>query len=883
MPGCCVPLCSNHSRNGWRMFQFPRDTKRRILWTARIKRDKWQPTNTSCICSAHFEEDSFEQNRADGWKKLKPNAVPTVFSFRPLPRHRKAPKDRTGPAVLSALLEDQHDIATDDHEAAMDPMSSPGRFELTQGQNCSPHDASSSALVTDEAGLQVSASGMNAGASDLQSACTSCAELSKQLADLTRKYCELQELHTQANSTIQGLRKKVKKLEGNIETFGKNIKFLNEDQIQALSRNSNKGSTWSPQSVKQALQIKFSCGTSGYETLRKLGYPLPTNRTLARRLQALSFLPGILTDVIDLLKTKAEGMQDIEKDCVLLLDEMEIARGYELDRAEDVVLGGTTLPAKPDEPAHHALVFMIGGLNRRWKQVIAYHFTERSIDGLILKDYILNIVKVCADISLRIRVVTSDMGSSNRAMWREFRFSSHRNSNTICSIPHPCLEDKELFFTADAAHVLKNIRGQLLSSVVFTISDATKCQHDLPSREVKLEHVRAVVDFDKKRELKVAPKLSDIHVSNGHFTKMKVGVAVQFFREAPAGIRYLIKQKILDPEAETTAWFLELVFKWYALMSSRHPSTALSLEHMDKYHAAIDVLCLASETIRGTNMGSTSQWKPSQAGFLIATSVIIRLQDVLLRSEGYKFFLTSRLLQDCLENLFSVIRLRKPVPSAYDVKCALKLVCVSQFFHTPSTTSYDVDDAQYLIDLLSAGMQEQTAAEIEAIDDSEIPFVEEVTSAECEILFHIGGFLIKGILKSIGHCEQCKPALLGSSSSEHAYLTSLKEYVSEGSNLHYPSDAVMLVLKSCEEHFNGITAWTESVFTMKSPLKAVTAYLTKMLRWGVTCACQEHKETVEKLLVSNYARLRLRVHLRQAAATGLDGHASKTCAGVSLQ
>ncbi|XP_075534045.1 uncharacterized protein LOC142567761 [Dermacentor variabilis] len=180
MPGCCVPLCSNHSRNGWRMFQFLRDPRRRrILWTARIKRDKWQPTNTSCICSAHFEEDSFEQNRADGWKKLKPNAVPTVFSFRPLPRHRKAPKDRTGPAVLSALLEDQHDIATDDHEAAMDPMSSPGRFELTQGQNCSPHDASSSALVTDEAGLQVSASGMNAGVSDLQSACTSCAELSK--------------------------------------------------------------------------------------------------------------------------------------------------------------------------------------------------------------------------------------------------------------------------------------------------------------------------------------------------------------------------------------------------------------------------------------------------------------------------------------------------------------------------------------------------------------------------------------------------------------------------------------------------------------------------------------------------------------------------------
>ncbi|KAH7967434.1 hypothetical protein HPB49_024797 [Dermacentor silvarum] len=180
---------------------------------------------------------------------------------------------------------------------------------------------------------------------------------------------------------------------------------------------------------------------------------------------------------------------------------------------------------------------------------------------------------------------------------------------------------------------------------------------------------------------------------------------------------------------------------------------------MGKYHAAIDVLRLASETIRRTNMGNTSQWKPSQAGFLIATAVIIRLQDVLLRSEGYQFFLTSRLLQGCLENLFLVIRLRKPVPSAYDMKCALKLVCVSQFFHIPSTTSYDVDDAQYLIDLLSAGMQEEAAAETEAIDDSEIPFVEKLISAECKILFHIDGFFIKGILKFIGHCEQCKPAL----------------------------------------------------------------------------------------------------------------------------
>lgn len=82
---------------------------------------------------------------------------------------------------------------------------------------------------------------------------------------------------------------------------------------------------------------------------------------------------------------------------------------------------------------------------------------------------------------------------------------SQRNSRTLCSIPHPFLEGKELFFTADAAHVLKNIRGQLLNSSVFTLSDATVCQHGLSSNEVRMGHVRAVVAYDSDKELKVAP------------------------------------------------------------------------------------------------------------------------------------------------------------------------------------------------------------------------------------------------------------------------------------------------------------------------------------------------------------------------------------------
>lgn len=309
--------------------------------------------------------------------------------------------------------------------------------------------------------------------------------------------------------------------------------------------------------------------------------------------------------------------------------------------------------------------------------MVAYEFTGRNVDGSLLKSYVLKLVQLCSRISLRVRVVTSDMGPANQAMWREFGFSSHRHSLTVCSLPHPCIDGKELFFHTDPAHILKNLRGQLLSSTVFTLNDITVAEHNLPSSHVKLEHVQAVLDYDLERELKVASNLSEVHTSTGHFTKMKVGVAVQLFREAPPAIQFLVKEGLIEPEAETTAWFMELVSSWYALMSSRHPTMALSRRNMVKYSKALDRLNLAMETVRTMKVGVTSHWKPSQAGLLILTTVVLRLQKVLLDNEGYDFLLTSRLLQDCLENLFSVVRLMKPVPNAYDLKLALRLVSVS--------------------------------------------------------------------------------------------------------------------------------------------------------------------------------------------------------------
>ncbi|KAL1416092.1 hypothetical protein MTO96_028261 [Rhipicephalus appendiculatus] len=144
-------------------------------------------------------------------------------------------------------------------------------------------------------------------------------------------------------------------------------------------------------------------------------------------------------------------------------------------------------------------------------------------------------------------------------------------------------------------------------------------------------------------------------------------------------------------------------------------------------------------------MGNTSHWRPSQAGLVISTSVVLSLSEELLDKHRYRYVLTGRLVQDCIENI-SVLRLRKAVPTAYDVKCALKLICVGQFLHTPKSTSYEVDDSLYLTDLLGPTLKDKPS-ESEDDDEKLEDLFQDDTDVECDILAYFGGFLVKALLK----------------------------------------------------------------------------------------------------------------------------------------
>ncbi|XP_039306917.1 THAP domain-containing protein 5 isoform X1 [Solenopsis invicta] len=80
MGGCSAINCKNRSEAGYQTFRFPKEGERRKKWLINCRRNKWIPSSNSRLCEIHFESFQFEQNRQDGIKKLKPNAIPILFN-----------------------------------------------------------------------------------------------------------------------------------------------------------------------------------------------------------------------------------------------------------------------------------------------------------------------------------------------------------------------------------------------------------------------------------------------------------------------------------------------------------------------------------------------------------------------------------------------------------------------------------------------------------------------------------------------------------------------------------------------------------------------------------------------------------------------------------
>ncbi|KAK6167127.1 hypothetical protein SNE40_021225 [Patella caerulea] len=268
--------------------------------------------------------------------------------------------------------------------------------------------------------------------------------------------------------------------------------------------------------------------------------------------------PGVLYETFELLKLKVKSFTEKDRNCVLTLDETALKAGYQYDKSGSCIRGSVTLPGHSGV-AKHSLVFMLGGISTRWKQVVAYHFTGDRVDGTTMNPIIFEIIKNACEIGLHMSCVTSDMDSSNRAMQKAFGIETSVKSDTHkYRITHPCDPNRYLYFIFDVPQQTKNIKCALVNGKEFTLSDETVAKYGLKSNIVSLNAITQLVEFQLNDDLKITPNLQTDKLMGSHFDKMKVSSALNLFSKSVAdGLRYLVEFACGSDCLLTTAWFIE--------------------------------------------------------------------------------------------------------------------------------------------------------------------------------------------------------------------------------------------------------------------------------------------------------------------------------------
>lgn len=136
----------------------------------------------------------------------------------------------------------------------------------------------------------------------------------------------------------------------------------------------------------------YKRGPRAYGYLSLL-FGLPSRRTLCRQSAELKFETGINTKLFGLIKLRASELGHLDRYCTIGWDETALTHHLTYCDIADYVDGFVDLgDVRIPDFATHSLTFMIRGINRAYKQPVAYFFTQ-SMTALDLTHIIVNVIR----------------------------------------------------------------------------------------------------------------------------------------------------------------------------------------------------------------------------------------------------------------------------------------------------------------------------------------------------------------------------------------------------------------------------------------------------------------------------------------------------------
>jgi hypothetical protein len=390
----------------------------------------------------------------------------------------------------------------------------------------------------------------------------------------------------------------------------------------------------------------------------------------------------------------------------------------------------------------------------------------------------------------------------------------------------------ELGWVCDAAHLDKNIRSYFEKHYI-QINQKFVDKKNLPGGVVKFEYVREAIEFQEDNELTIAPQLNKKKVSKlNSFQKMDVFRSMAVLNHKTANLlTYLVENENFPEEALLTAYFINMVAKWFNILKCRTDELAFSLRNPEKYKEMIDFLEEFMEFFATLKI-TTDQWywMQVQQGVILTTKTILWLQHFLLNEGGLTYFRPGTTLADCLESFHGVVRDVNPVPDCKEYMQIIKGICLGQLLNKKRKRgrSYELDDAKdYLTHLENVKKLDQEN-DPESMEDN-IVFIESNFEpgdfCETVALTYFGGYILFKVLKKRTTCQTCFNFWIAKDGDDFkthpdCYLIRCSEYVENG---------LVTPTKVGAEIFEKAEAWFKSNRFSQRHKKGLTKILTNLI------------------------------------------------------
>lgn len=275
----------------------------------------------------------------------------------------------------------------------------------------------------------------------------------------------------------------------------------------------------------------YKMGPRAYRWMRNI-FVLPAPITLSRMISSANLKPGVNESIFSHLRKRGTKMSETDRLCVLLFDEMALCPHFDYNKKKDLIRGFVDNGKEADNKiADHALVFMLRGILKNYKQPLFYTFCSGSTSKVELKNQLKTVISEVQSAGFKVVATICDQGASNVSVIKELVHetkSAYLRDNKEFKHNIFMMNNQEIVPLFDVPHLLKGIRNNMLTKdIICNINDKNVLG--------KWDHIVTLYKENPGyKGLKFLPKLTDQHVIPGKIKKMKVLCATQVFSASVA-------------------------------------------------------------------------------------------------------------------------------------------------------------------------------------------------------------------------------------------------------------------------------------------------------------------------------------------------------------